>query len=78
MVHMAFITGVKMETKVDLYMPWQGLQILVLSWSRSPCIQGELTGKYFFHDNQAWSIGCQQSTSPDWMAGSEEEFTASR
>lgn len=30
-VQMAFIFGVKIETEVHLYMPWQGLKIPILS-----------------------------------------------
>lgn len=36
-----------METKVHLYMPWQGLQILILSWSQGPWIREHLQASIF-------------------------------
>lgn len=57
---MAFIFGVKMETKVHLYMPWQRLQILILSWSQGPWIrenlQASISPQSIKHGTQCDSI----------------------
>lgn len=53
---MALIFSVKMETEVHWSLTWQGVKILIPSWSRGPWIRGESTSKRSFHAKQAWSV----------------------
>lgn len=73
---MAFIFGVKVETKVDLCMPWQAFQILIPG--RSSCgYRGNPQASALYVITKHGAQG-DSGLSSELMAGGYEEFTACR